>query len=711
MGLWTELFRVDNSPSKIRDIPKTPTLYDEQIPNSFNLGWFYSEDKNQYQMAKISNVDRNSHFYVIGSTGVGKSKFLEYLIMQDILEGRGVGVVDPHGDLIEHLKGYLAVGYGVSDTKIEALMNNIILIDPTDPNYTVSFNPLEKLPGVPAAEQVNELVSSFKKIWADSWGNRMEDLLRNSLICLSEAELPLTDLSALLSKKSFREAVLRKVENPVAREYFDRFNALGYRVQVTWAESTMNKMNAVFADERIRQIFSSKKSTFNLREAMDTGKVVLVKLDKGRLKDAANLLGALIVAQMQIAAFSRSNVPEKDRTPFYLYLDEFQNFASDSFSTILSEARKYGLYVCMAHQILSQIDNDLRDLILSCAGIQVYFRLNRQDASLLAKEAFQHGEGWEDGIAELQNLPLRVFYAKNKIQGGIVPIETVAMENPYKLLEPEMGEDEFREHVNRLPFGGKYLVERKAPTVIEESQTTLPKLPYPKHEETKQTNPPKPFHSPIPQAKGDVVNAKKTISDPLAKQPGEAFSNRAEQQMDPPVMEHTIQAREKGSSRHQYLQTLIKRAAEEKGYKATIEEPVPDGRVDVGLLKGGKKIACEISVTTNAEHEFSNIEKCLKAGYDQVFMCSQDKRNLEKIRALVMKNLDDSETNKVLFMEPEELLFHLEEEAASESTEERVKGYKVKVNYQPVRIEEKNIKREAVAQVIAGAFKRLKRKD
>ena len=152
--------------------------------------------------------------------------------------------------------------------------------------------------------------------------------------------------------------------------------------------------------------------------------------------------------------------------------------------------------------------------------------------------------------------------------------------------------------------------------------------------------------------------------------------------------------------------------AEEKGYKATIEEPIPEGRVDVGLLKGGKKIACEISVTTSPEHECANIEKCLKAGYDKVVMVSQDKRSLEKIRVFAKEKLSDSDLEKIMFFEPEELLFFLEEETAKESTKEkRVKGYKVKVNYEPLSSTEKKRKREAVAQVILGAFKRLKGKE
>lgn len=430
MGFWGGLFGQEKAQAEV--LPPGPSLYDEQIPDTFNLGWAYSEDKNQFQMAKISNHDRNSHFYVVGGTGTGKSKFLQYLIMQDILEGRGVAVLDPHGDLIEDLKGLLAVGYASREDG-EAIAKSIILIDPTDPKYTVAFNPLEKLPGVSAGEQANELVASFRKIWADSWGVRMEDLMRNSLIALCEAELTLAELSPFLTNRAFRLGVLAKVENGTALEYFQRFNSMTDRAALPWIEPITNKINAVFADERVKAIFAAEKSTFNLREAMDSGKVLFIKLDKGRLKEAANLLGALLVSKIQMAAFSRSDIPQRNRRPFYFYIDEFQNFASESFSIILSESRKYGLFVTMAHQSLSQIGSELKNLILSCAGIQVYFRLSREDASLLAKEAFPHTGSWEQQISELQNLEPRTCYIKNKMQGGIIHINAVPLEVPSTL--------------------------------------------------------------------------------------------------------------------------------------------------------------------------------------------------------------------------------------------------------------------------------------
>lgn len=336
MGFWSKLFKGETQEESntqtaetcLQEIEVDPKISYEEIPGTMDLGWYYSENKDEYQMAKIAQKDRATHLYVIGATGTGKTKFLQFLIQQDIEKGNGFGVIDPHGDLVEDIKAYLTLHY---DPKDKEISERLILIDPTDPVFTVTFNPLEKLPNVSVSEQASELISAFRKIWSDSWGVRMEDLMRNSLIALGESELTLVDLPHFLTHRDFREATVEKVNHPVAQEYFRRFEALTDRGQITWIEPVMNKINAFLSDDRIRQIFFSPKSSFNMREVMDHKKMLLIKLDKGKLKDSADLLGSLLMAKIQMAAFSRSDVPQSKRTPFYLYIDEFQNFATESF--------------------------------------------------------------------------------------------------------------------------------------------------------------------------------------------------------------------------------------------------------------------------------------------------------------------------------------------------------------------------------------------
>jgi hypothetical protein len=678
----------------------------EEIPGTMDLGWYWSENKDEFQMAKINEKDRATHVYVIGATGTGKTKFLEFLIQQDIERGNGFGVIDPHGDLIEDIKGFLACYH--SHYQDEEIFERVVLIDPTDSHFTVTFNPLEKLANVSVAEQAGELVSSFRKIWADSWGPRMEDLMRNSLIVLGEAGLTLAELPLFLTERTFRERAVQRAEHPIARQYFQRFDALTDRGQLPIIEPVMNKVNAFLADHRIRQMFSSPESSFNLREIIDHKKILLIKLDKGRLKDSADLLGSLLMAKIQLAAFSRSDILQSRRTPFYLYIDEFQNFASDSFMVVLSEARKYGLSLIMAHQTLAQIGEELRSLILGNTGIQVYFRVNRHDAQLLAKEAFEYcgydvktfhglhpvfwtlGEEWENKTEELQKLPPRCCYAKHKIEGGLVPLFTAEIEPAWEVLGME--EDEYQEYLKSLPLGKKYLVAREC--LVTGAAKYIP--PAKEEVEVEAAKEEKPVEVPLPSP------LEKEIKKLVKREPVTPVSEAAE----------AVPSEAKGERQHRYLQSLIKRMAEEKGYRAVIEEPTPDGgRVDVGLGQDGKRIACEISVTSTDEQELSNIEKCLRAGYHIVILCSPERRTLEKTKSLVSQRVDEPDQDKVLFLQPEELFSYLETEAATlAAKEERVKGYKVKVQYQPLEEEDKKARREAVAQVIIQSLRRQKEK-
>ena len=488
MGILEKLFR-----RKKREETKVEEKTEEQEPklieeDVLDLGWYWSERKQEWQMAKIREEDRKVHFYVVGASGTGKSKFLEFLIRQDIAKGNGFGVIDPHGDLVEDVKGYL-----VLTLPKEELEERVVLIDPTDEKYTVAFNPLEKLEGVSSAEIAAELVEAFKKIWIDAWGARMEDLLRNTLIALIEAELTLDNLPRFLIDEDFRENVLERVTHPIAKKYFQRFNALAPRTREEWMESTLNKVNAFLSDDRIREIFSYQKSSFNLREIMDNKKILLIKLDRGRLKENGDLLGSLLMTKIRMAAFSRSDIPREQRVPFYLYIDEFQNFATEEFIDTLSEARKYCLVLIMAHQNLSQLPRELQDSVLTNCGIQCYFRVCRRDAEILAKEAFEttgmeikavrfagdyadydwfsYPEEWEMYIQELENLPNRCFYAKHKIEGGILPLKTADVLPAYE--EFGIEKEEFNKLMDKIVFGRKYLLERKSKVAEEKVKEKL----------------------------------------------------------------------------------------------------------------------------------------------------------------------------------------------------------------------------------------------
>lgn len=732
MSFWAKLFKrktKEESETRIENYTKEDTLeselYYEKISGTLDLGWYWSENKEEFQRAKIAEEDRATHFYVIGATGTGKTKFLEFLIQQDIENKNGFGVIDPHGDLIEDIKGFLILHYTPTDADIS---DRVVLIDPTDPNFTVTFNPLEKISNVSIAEQANELVGSFKKIWSDSWGVRMEDLMRNSLISLGEAELALTALPQFLSNRAFRGGVLEKVSHPIAQNYFQRFDTITDRSQVTWIEPVMNKINAFFADERIRQMFSSNKSSFNLREIMDQKKMLLIKLDKGKLKDSADLLGSLLMAKIQMAAFSRSDIPQNKRVPFYLYIDEFQNFANESFSVVLSEARKYRLSLIMAHQTLAQIPTELRSLILGNTGIQVYFRINRQDAQLLAKEAFEYsgyevktmssfrpnfwslGEEWEHHIEELQNLSPRVCYVKHKIEGGVIPIQTVEIEWAREVLE--MGEDKYQEFLKNLPFGRKYLVARKALVELEDKMQKLIKeeiekkqarqeemrIPvqsrqkYAEREEVEKIAPleklrkktdledisseekfllefisqnPDMFVTKIYKAlqlsgykgdrlKGSLIERGLIIQEETRKgSKGRLAKILVITDKGNSILNKIVLAG-KGGDLHKHLQMMLKEQAQVLGWIAKIEERIPRTleTVDVGLRKEDIRIAIEISSTSKVDYEIQNIRKCFEAGYDYVLSVCEEEKTINLIKKEARKNFTHKEREKLRFYHP-----------------------------------------------------------
>lgn len=440
-----------------------------ELAIGFTIG--EEDGKEIAQLKGIAREDRSTHLYVVGGSGTGKTKFLESLIRQDIENGEGFAVIDPHGDLFDTAKGLLSLKNATDE---DFLREKVVLLDPMNSTHTVAFNPLERIAGISSAEQSAELVGVFKKIWAESWGARMEDLLRNILIALAENDLTLIELPKFISDEKFRRICMQKVEHDICRQYFSRFDSLPKRTRDEWAESTLNKANAFLSDERIRNIFSASQSSFNIRNIMDSGKIFLASLDRGRLKGGGDLLGALLVAKIQMAAFSRTDTLQSKRRQFYVYIDEFQNFATDSFVETLAEARKYRLALIMAHQNLGQLTHALRSSIMANCGIQALFRLSREDAQLLAKDALTaiYDSGWEDNTQALQTLPPRACFVHNKHAGGVVLVRTLDAPPAYELAGME--EQPFREELATLPIGANYFRSRQE--IIQETKDRLVKF-------------------------------------------------------------------------------------------------------------------------------------------------------------------------------------------------------------------------------------------
>jgi hypothetical protein len=352
---------------------------------------------NPYQPKRMEDVglsvqERLKHIYVLGATGSGKTKLLEHLIRQDILSGRGFCLIDPHGDLYQNILKFLASLFSPSNfvELAEYLSRKLVLIEPFQPEWTVGFNPLES-EGLSPYLQTMEFMGIFRRLWMDAyWGPRMEELLRHTLLTLSLNGFTLLEAKTLMTDDSFREQLIANLPSGEVKEYWTgRYNQLSKTMQATYREPLLNRLSVFVADPSIRLIVGQRRSTIDFRRIMDQGKWLLVNLSKGHLKANADLLGALIIAKLELGALSRVDLPPRERRPFSLFVDEFQNFLGQDFETILSEARKYGLGLVLAHQNIDQLENQLKAALLGNALTQVFFRLSHRDAATLAAELSQ----------------------------------------------------------------------------------------------------------------------------------------------------------------------------------------------------------------------------------------------------------------------------------------------------------------------------------
>lgn len=323
--------------------------------------------------------DRRRHMYMIGKTGMGKSTLLENMIIQDIQNGKGLAVVDPHGDLVEKVINYIP----------SHRVNDVIYFNPSDMDHPIAFNILEQVSAEYKNLVSNGLVGVFKKIWADSWGPRLEYILINSILALLEHPgSTLLGVTRMLVDSQYRKRVLKSVKDPVVKAFWiTEYNNYSEKFRNEAISPIQNKVGQFLSSSLIRNIVGQTKSTINMREIMDSGKILLMNLSKGRIgEENAALLGAMMITKIQLAAMSRVDITEKERRDFFLYVDEFQNFSTEAFAGILSEARKYRLDLIMAHQYIEQLSDEVRAAVFGNVGTLIAFRVGATDAEALEME-------------------------------------------------------------------------------------------------------------------------------------------------------------------------------------------------------------------------------------------------------------------------------------------------------------------------------------
>lgn len=363
--------------------------------------------RNQPVTFGIKRADRRAHLYILGKTGTGKSTLLESLMLDDMQKGFGFALLDPHGDLVKKIK----------DKIPENRLADVVDFDMPNANQPYGFNPLANVLVEKRPLAASGLIQVFKHLWSDSWGPRLEYILRNCLLSLLDYPgANLSDVLKLLSDKDFRKQVIPFISNEQIKEFWlKEYDKYPERLRTEAISPIQNKVGAFLSHPLLQKILTNPEKPLNLRRIMDEGKVLLVNLAKGSIgEDTANLLGSLLISRFDLAALSRANVPESERKDYTLYLDEFHNFTTQSLVLMLSELRKYRLSLVLAHQYLTQLEIPIRDAILGNAGTIVVFRIGATDAEFLAQEFAP-----EFSATDFTNLPNYHIYLKMMIDGKI----------------------------------------------------------------------------------------------------------------------------------------------------------------------------------------------------------------------------------------------------------------------------------------------------
>ncbi len=601
----------------------------------------------------LSHEQRMRHMHVLGATGTGKSTLLLNLIIQDLQHGVGLTILDPHGDLIESILERIP----------ENRFEDVILFDPSDEQYPVGFNILEAKSEIEKNVLSSDLVEIFRR-FSTSWGDQMSVVLGNAISALVENNqtYSLLELRRFLIEKDFREELLMGVSDNHIQYFWEKEFPL---LRGSSLSSILTRLDFFLRPRLVRNVVGQKQGV-NLKDVVDNNKILLVKLSQGIIGDEnAYLLGSLIVSKLHQIIMQRQTQSSHERNPFYLYIDEFQNFITPSMKAILSGARKYNFGLVLAHQDLHQLwetDIALANSVITNAGTRICFRVGEFDAQKL-EGGFAHFD-----MGDMQKL---------NVGEAIVRVERSDHDFNLKTSIPERIEVETaRKYKNKLISLSRTKYTLNPADIKKDSSEVV----YSKKEE--------------PELKTENVEVDHNIP---------TKSIKVESQF----------TEQKNISFHRYLQMLIKRMAEQRGFKAIIEEATSDkqGRVDVGLERDREKIACEITVTTKDDHEIKNIEKCFRSGFQKVLLCVPDKTRIEELQKLIQEQFNQEDVNRIFVIHPDDIFLFFEREHPTiekSGNEKIVKGYRVKIEYNKISDNEKKQKRDAIGGIIAQSLYRLK---
>lgn len=636
---------------KLRRETKPTRLAPETLP-SFGLSLGLNKHAGLMKEVFLSPEHRVRHTHVIGASGTGKTTFLLSLIRQDIENGAGLAVFDPHGDLIDSVLGMIP----------QSRMEDVIVLDPSDEEHIVGLNILAAHSDSERSLLASDLTSVFRRL-STSWGDQMESVLRNGILAFLESSRggSLNDLRRFLIDAAFRKDFLQTVTDPEIVYYWTKAFPL-----LTGGKSIgplLTRLDEFLSRKPIRYMVSQTDNRLDFADILDSGKILLIKLPQGLIgRENTALLGSLITAKLQMAAMNRQRMPSSQRRDFWCYMDEFQNFITPSMSEILAGARKYRLGMILAHQELRQLeaDRDLSSAVLANCNVRVVFKVSDGDARSL-ESGFSHFEA-----RDLMNLGVgealcRVERSDFDFNLTIPNASFLDEDEAANARESAIAHSRARYARPRSEIEAELFRKRQS------EEATKPPV---KERPAKEEAPPKPETEPPKVSEAPLISENPTSSEKESSPEPETKRVQTE-----PVIPSKPPTLGRGGATHKDLQMLIKTTAESVGFRATLEYQTPDkGSVDVFLERAGLQIACEISVTTRVEHEVGNILKCVAAGYPEIALISSETKRLEEIAEALKLRVSETELNRVRFYSSEEFFAYLKNLAQIEVPEKFVES-------------------------------------
>lgn len=654
----------------------------------------------QSREVRLTPGQRVQHVHIIGASGTGKSTLLFNLICQDIQNGQGIAVLDPHGDLVDRILGIIP----------KNRIADVVLVDPSDEAFSVGFNILSAHSDIEKNLLASDLVSVFQRLSA-SWGDQMGSVLNNAILAFLESSRrgTLAELRRFLVEPAFRADFLKTVEDPALLYYWHKaFPQLSGNKSIG---PVLTRLETFLAPKPIRYMVSQPENRLDFANMMDSGKIFLAKLSQGLLgKENSYLLGTFLVSKFQQLAMARQIQQVALRREFWLYIDEFHNFISPSMAEILSGARKYRLGLVLAHQELRQLqrDSDVASAVMSNPSTRICFRVGDDDAWKL-EGGFSFFEA-----EDLQNL---------ETGEAIARVERADFD--FNFTVPKSIESD-----PSVPFASRdeviaasrarYAVPRKEVEAslrqIWEAERPLEKhTPKPQEADQKATVPEPRTETPL----APVVTAPTAPAPPASPPPAQippslpvippVEPKRASSPDEKPRA--TTSELGRGGAQHRAIQGRIKRAAEQLGFRSVIEKEVLDGQGSVDLLleRGDQVIACEISITTTIDHEVGNVSKCLKAGFGKIAIICIDDGRLEKIATAIAASLGSEAAAKVGCFQPDQFIEMLktfsEPTPPSPDPPKTRRGYKIKRSVSSSTKTEQERREEAAIKSITDAMR------